>query len=87
MPHPTGGIDNKRMMCCQVSAPDSEKFPGRDGVGEIPVPIPNTAVKPHSADGTAPNRGGRVGRRRDYIEAPLRNERGFYIINVLLRRS
>lgn len=27
-----------------------------------PVPIPNTVVKPHSADGTAASRGGRVGR-------------------------
>ena len=31
--------------------------------GETPVPIPNTAVKPLSADGTALTRG-RVGRRR-----------------------
>ena len=26
---------------------------GGDGMGEIPLPIPNREVKPHSADGTA----------------------------------
>ena len=29
-----------------------EKVSGRHGEGETPVPIPNTAVKPLSADGT-----------------------------------
>jgi hypothetical protein len=29
------------------------KFPGGSSEGETPVPIPNTAVKPLSADGTA----------------------------------
>jgi len=28
------------------------KVSGRHGEGETPVPIPNTAVKPFSADGT-----------------------------------
>ena len=28
------------------------KFPGDNGEGEPPVPIPNTAVKPLCADGT-----------------------------------
>ena len=28
-------------------------FSGGHSVGETPVPIPNTEVKPHSADGTA----------------------------------
>ena len=28
-------------------------FPGLDSEGETPVPIPNTAVKPFSANGTA----------------------------------
>src|SRR5262245_36417886 len=37
---------------------------GGDGGGETPVPIPNTAVKPSSADGTAWSPCGRVGRRR-----------------------
>ncbi len=29
---------------------------GGFGVGETPLPIPNRAVKPHSADGTWPSR-------------------------------
>ena len=29
-----------------------EKFPVAMRVGETPVPIPNTMVKPHTADGT-----------------------------------
>jgi hypothetical protein len=31
----------------------NEKLVGGYSVGDTPVPIPNTAVKPHSADGTA----------------------------------
>ncbi len=40
-------------------SPDSNRkiFSGSDSVGETPVPIPNTAVKPYSADGTASVRG------------------------------
>ena len=30
-----------------------KSFPGGDGGGVTPVPIPNTEVKPSSADGTA----------------------------------
>src|SRR4029453_650336 len=37
---------------------------GGNGGGATPVPIPNTAVKPSSADGTAWSPCGRVGRRR-----------------------
>ena len=36
--------------------------------GETPLPIPNRAVKPLSADGTWPFRPGRVGRRRFYLK-------------------
>ena len=36
---------------------------GGDGGGDPPLPIPNRAVKPASADGTA-RKGGRVGYRR-----------------------
>jgi len=36
--------------------------------GDTPVPIPNTEVKPSSADGTAEFLGGRVGRRRILLE-------------------
>ncbi len=38
---------------------------GGNGEGETPDPIPNSEVKPLSADGTAPLVGGRVGHRRD----------------------
>jgi hypothetical protein len=37
---------------------------GGFGGGDTPVPIPNTAVKPTSADGTWGSPPGRVGRRR-----------------------
>jgi hypothetical protein len=41
------------------------KVSGGDGGGATPVPIPNTAVKPSSADGTGFP--GRVGRCQIYI--------------------
>ena len=44
---------------------------GGYGGGDIPVPIPNTAVKPTSADGTWGFLPGRVGRRRD-LKSPHR---------------
>ena len=40
------------------------KVSGGYGGGDIPVPIPNTAVKPTCADGTWGSPPGRVGRRR-----------------------
>ena len=43
---------------------------GGYGGGDIPVPIPNTAVKPTSADGTWGSPPGRVGRRRDFLNGP-----------------
>src|SRR5213594_62539 len=43
---------------------------GGDSGGETPVPIPNTAVKPSSADGTARSPCGRVGRRRILLREP-----------------
>ena len=42
-------------------------MPGGYGGGAIPVPIPNTEVKPPCADGTAPLRRGRVGGRRAFL--------------------
>ncbi len=45
---------------------------GGYGGGDIPVPIPNTAVKPTSADGTWGSPPGRVGRRRDFLKDPHR---------------
>ncbi len=42
-------------------------FSGDNGGGATPVPIPNTAVKPFSGDGTATSRGGRVARCQEYF--------------------
>src|SRR5262249_30804239 len=50
--------------------PDCRHPSGGDGGGDTPVPIPNTAVKPSSADGTAWSPCGRVGRRRILSERP-----------------
>ena len=38
------------MYCCVIK--DSIKFPVPMRLGEIPVPIPNTMVKPQAADNT-----------------------------------
>jgi hypothetical protein len=43
---------------------------GGHGGGVIPVPIPNTAVKPTCADGTWGSPPGRVGRRRIFLKTP-----------------
>ena len=43
---------------------ECKKFPGGVSERATPVPIPNTAVKPLSADGTAVFCRGRVGRRQ-----------------------
>src|SRR3954447_23015754 len=40
----------------RVRAARSRTISGGFGVGETPLPIPNRAVKPHSADGTWPSR-------------------------------
>ena len=42
-------------------------FSGGHSAGETPDPIPNSEAKPCSADGTAPLRCGRVGRRREVL--------------------
>ena len=53
------------------------RFPG-DYCGRVtPDPIPNSVVKPSSADGTAGFLCGRVGRRQGY--GPLRLEGAFFI--------
>ena len=49
---------------------DRAQVSGGHGGGEIPVPIPNTAVKPTRADGTWRFPPGRVGRRRDFLKTP-----------------
>ena len=46
-------------------------MPGDYGGGVIPVPIPNTEVKPSYADDTAPLRGGKVGRRQAFFMASM----------------
>ena len=46
-----------------------QRDPGDNGGGVTPVPIPNTEVKPSSADGTAYSFCGRVGRCQDGKEA------------------
>ena len=46
------------------------RFPGAYSAGVTPLPIPNRAVKPRSADGTA-LRGGRVGRCQDSFREAL----------------
>ena len=56
------------------------KVSGGYGGGDIPVPIPNTAVKPTSADGTWGSPPGRVGRRRDFLKTPHLTVGGFRIL-------
>ena len=46
------------------------RVPGAYSAGVTPLPIPNRAVKPRSADGTA-LRGGRVGRCQDSFREAL----------------
>ena len=60
------------MLPVQIDDPVS----GGDSGGETPVPIPNTAVKPSSADGTARSPCGRVGRRRISSNGPESRPRG-----------
>src|SRR5215475_2948153 len=60
---------------------------GGDGGGETPVPIPNTAVKPSSADGTAWSPCGRVGRRRIISESLARRDAGQALVLLRRRRS
>ena len=57
------------------------RFPGDDGGGATPVPIPNTAVKPSSADGTAVYCG-RVGRRQEFkfLKIALPFWQGFFYV-------
>ena len=63
------------------------KISGGYGGGDIPVPIPNTAVKPTSADGTWGSPPGRVGRRRDFLKDPHRKVGVFRIRIRFLERA
>ena len=57
-------------LCQNMASPASTEFPGAYSAGVTPLPIPNRAVKPRSADGTA-LRGGRVGRCQESSRAAL----------------
>src|SRR3977135_3475270 len=56
------------MQSCPAldTRPDSFQFSGGYIGGVLPVPIPNTEVKPSRADGTARFACGRVGRCRNF---------------------
>ena len=63
--------------------PDQQKtVAGGNSVGVTPVPIPNTAVKPHRANGTAGLSGGRVRRRQLHLLTPLLYRQGglFFLV-------
>ena len=55
---PKGPLENTLVQLskkyCAAATADAQTVLGRHGGGETPVPIPNTAVKPSSADGTVP---------------------------------
>ena len=58
-------------------------FEGDSSAGVPPVPIPNTAVKPCSADGTATS--GRVGRRLlPFYSGPPVPQGGPFFMPILL---
>ena len=53
-------------------------LPDDTSVLEPPEPIPNSAVKRHSADGSVGSPHVRVGRRQDFYPKP-RHRRGFFV--------
>ena len=57
----------------------TSKVSGRHGGGETPVPIPNTAVKPSSADGTVRSLYGRVGRGRGIERRSIARCSAFFV--------
>src|ERR1700688_825175 len=64
------GRSKSRLTPVLISREIGRTVSGGYGGGDIPVPIPNTAVKPTSADGTWGSPPGRVGRRRDFLKGP-----------------
>ena len=64
------GRSGSRLTPVQTTKVVERMFSGGYGGGDIPVPIPNTAVKPTCADGTWGSPPGRVGRRRDFLKSP-----------------
>ena len=75
MPNPELGTQNpKRYLHASRFAQEAGRNSGDFGRRVTPVPIPNTAVKPPSAYGTARLPGGRVGRRRNSFPLPDVND-------------
>ena len=56
-------------------------------VGEIPLPIPNRAVKPHSADGTWPARARESRSPPVYLEKPSLRGRLFVVLRSFAGRE
>ena len=80
------GRSRSRLTPVPITKVVERKVSGGYGGGDIPVPIPNTAVKPTSADGTWGFPPGRVGRRRDFLKDPHRKVGVFRISNYRSRR-
>ncbi len=57
------------------------QLPGGYGGGETPVPIPNTAVKPSSADGTAWVTAWESRSSPGYHTDPVLSRAGFFIVH------
>ncbi len=70
---PTVRAHAARSACQDIHPPfgAGQDFPGAYSAGATPFPIPNRAVKPRCADGTA-FRGGRVGRCQETLRTRLR---------------
>src|SRR5450631_3973931 len=75
------GRSRSRLTPVPITKVVERKVSGGYGGGDIPVPIPNTAVKPTCADGTWGFPPGRVGRRRDFLKDPHRKVGVFRISN------
>src|SRR3954447_9563074 len=78
------------LACCVVfraRGGRSRLISGGFGVGETPLPIPNRAVKPHSADGTWPSRA-RESRSPPVLLRTTSRPRGrLVVINASLARA
>jgi hypothetical protein len=81
------GRSRSRLTPVPITKVVERKVSGGYGGGDIPVPIPNTAVKPTSADGTWGFPPGRVGRRRDFLKDPHRKVGVFRISRSCSRRA
>ena len=68
----------RRTASCSTSS-IAPNFSGGDGVRATPVPIPNTAVKPHSVDGTAALQLWESRTLPDLNSKPASNQAGFFL--------